>query len=176
MRKFLLTAALGGLAMVLPAGARAQTATATVNVSATISAALTATTVENLNFGTAIPAAAATITVAPGSAPAGTGQTLGAVEIAHNSNFSTAVSGTTAMTGPGGTLTVTYNCAYSATATGAVIGSTTACGSMANRAVTTPGTTQTTYLQVGGALTIPASPVAGTYTGDISFLFTAVTS
>lgn len=179
MRRFHIAAA-ALVTMVTAASASAQTATGSVSVSARVNAVLTATNVSNLNFGTAISPSAGTVTVATGAAPSGTGQTLGAISISHNSDFSTAVTSAPATLDQGANqLSVSFSCAYSTSATGAIVaGSGAACASMGNRSVTTLGTTQTTFLQVGGSLTIPASPTPGTYTAAsaLSFTFTAVTS
>ena len=178
MKKTALTLALAAAAAALAPSAQAQTATGTVNVSARINAILTATVVENLNFGTAIAPNAGTVSVATGTAPSGVGQTLGAIQISHNSDFSTAVtSASTNLTNGTDNLPVAFNCAYSTSASGAVAtGSAALCSAMPNRASATLGTTQTTYLQVGGNLTVPAGVQPGTYTGSISFLLTAITS
>lgn len=160
--------------------ASAQTATGSVTASARVNAVLTATNVANLNFGTAISPSAGSVVIATGAAPSGTGQTLGAISISHNSDFSTAVTGAPTTLDQGlNQLPVSFACAYSTSATGAIVaGSGAACSAMGNRSVTTLGTTQTTFLQVGGTLTVPANPAPGTYTGAsaIAFLFTAVTS
>ena len=179
MRIVRLAAAL--IAVAATAGSvSAQTATGSVTASATVGAVLSATNSANLNFGTGISPTAGSGVIGTGAAPSGTGQTLGAISISHNSNFSTTVTGApTTLDNGANTLSVSFSCAYSTSASGAIVsGSGAACASMGNRTVTTPGTTETTFLQVGGTLTVPANPAPGTYTGAtaISFLFTAVTS
>ncbi|HEX6559531.1 MAG TPA: DUF4402 domain-containing protein [Longimicrobiales bacterium] len=145
-----------------------------------MNAILTATTSANLNFGTAISPSVGSVTIATGAAPSATGQTLGAISLSHNSDFSTAVtSAPTYLQQGADQLPVTFACAYSTSATGAIVaGSGAACSAMPNRTVTTLGTTQTTVLQVGGTLTVPAGVAPGTYTAPsaISFLFTAITT
>jgi hypothetical protein len=179
MRKIQLAVAVMALAASATA-ASAQTATGSVTASARVDAVLSATNNANLNFGTAISPTAGSVTIATGAAPSGTGQVLGSISVSHNSDFSTAVtSAPTTLDNGANQLTVSFACAYSTSATGAIVaGSGAACASMGNRSVTTLGTTQTTFLQVGGTLTVPANPAPGTYTGAsaIAFLFTAVTS
>jgi hypothetical protein len=179
MRKIHLAAAAVALALAANT-ASAQTATGSVSVTARVDAVLTATTTSNLHFGTAISPTAGSVTISTGAAPAGTGQTLGAISISHNSDFSTAVSSAPTYLQQGtDQLPVTFACAYSASATGAIVaGSGAACNVMPNRTVTTLGTTQTTFLQVGGTLTVPAGVIPGTYTAPsaLSFTFTAITS
>lgn len=179
MRKIHLAAAAIALATGVST-ASAQTATGSVTVSARVDAVLTATTSANLNFGTAISPTAGSVTISTGAAPAGTGQVLGAISISHNSDFSTAVSSAPTYLQQGtDQLPVSFACAYSTSATGAIVsGSSAACNAMPNRTATTLGTTQTTFLQVGGTLTVPAGVAPGTYTAPsaISFLFTAITT
>ncbi len=174
MRKLILTTlALAVLAM----PAAAQTATGTVNASARINATLTVVAANPLNFGTAIAPVAATVSVPVGAAPGGTGQTLGSLQISHNTTFSVSTALPANLTHTSGaTMAVSFTCAYAATATGAITGSSFPCSTVPTSAIGTYGTTQTTYLQVGGDLTVVNNQLPGTYTGSVVFTLTAITT
>ncbi len=163
-----------GAALLVPAAGHAQSATGTVNASATVLAYLNVTNSGDLNFGS-IPAGSGA-TVTPGSAP-GAGQSLGAVRVDHNSDVSVSATLPTGLALAGQPdLPVSFQCGWSSSASGALIGAAGACGSMPNRTGSGNGTTITTYLQVGGTITPAATTnrVPGTYTGLLSFTFTAV--
>lgn len=166
MRKFMGVAV--GLLVLTAGSAAAQTSTGTVGASAQVQASIAASNPVALDFGS-LPPVPGDITVNTGVAG------VGSIQIAHNSAFSTTVqSASAALTAGGATdLPVVFNCAYATTAAGAIDGAETLCSAIGDRAVTTLGTSQTSFLQVGGVLTIPANVEPGTYNGSISFLFTA---
>ncbi len=173
MRKLILTTlALAVLAM----PAAAQQATGTVNASARINATLSVVAANPLNFGTSIAPVAATVSVPVGAAPGGTGQTLGSLQISHNTTFSVSTTLPANLTMGTNTMAVSFTCAYAATATGAITGSSFPCSAVPVSAIGTYGTTQTDYLQVGGDLTVSAGQLPGTYTGSVVFLLTAITT
>ncbi len=172
-----IVAVVAGALVALPAIAHAQTATGNVAASATVQSALSVAATNPLNFGTAISPAGGNVTIALGAAPTGTGQTLGSLQISHNSDFSVAATVPTTLVSGTNSLGVSFLCGYSLTATGALTSETAgaACTALPNRDITL-GTQTTTYLQVGGTLTVPTTAVAGTYTGTVGFTLTAVAS
>lgn len=173
-----IVAVVAGALVALPAMAQAQTATGNVAASATVQSALSVAATNPLNFGTAISAAGGNVTIALGAAPTGgTGQTLGSLQVSHNSDFSVAATVPTTLVSGTNSLGVSFLCGYSLTATGALTSETAgaACTALPNRDITL-GTQTTTYLQVGGTLTVPTTAVAGTYTGTVAFTLTAVAS
>ena len=160
-------------ALIAPAGLSAQTQSGTVNATARILAVLNVSHAGDLNFGDIVPGNGAS--VVPGSAPSGPGQALGALRIQHNSDFSVSASVPSHLTLGAEQVAVSFTCGYSASATGAVIGSTAPCASMPNRGTAASSTTSTEYLQVGGSIAAAetSSKTPGTYTGSLTFTFTA---
>ncbi len=159
---------------VSPLAVSAQSAAGTVDASATILAYLNVQNVANLDFGNIAAGSGATLT--PGVVP-GSG-TLGVLQINHNSEVSVSVSVPAALTmGAAPPLPVTFSCGYSLAAAGPLVGAAQACGAMSNRASTlNNGTTETTYIQVGGDILAAntTNRVPGTYTGSLVFTVTAV--
>lgn len=173
--KKLATAACAALVLSVPSIATAQTASGSVSVGATVQSSLSIAGTNALGFGTAIAPAGGTVTVSPGAAPSGTGQTLGSLEVAHNSDFSVTGPASITLTSGANSMSASLSCGYSATATGALIGTAAACNALGNRDITL-GTATTTFLQVGGTLTVGAGQAAGVYSGSASFTLTAIAS
>src|SRR5690606_32486463 len=105
----------------------------------------------DLDFGVITPGAAAS--VLPGGPPAG-GQTLGALQVDHNSDVmvSAVVPAALLHTVSGNALPVSFSCGYSTSATGALLGSASACDALGAIAHPDDGSPATTYLQVGGSI------------------------
>lgn len=164
---------LAGAAAFHVQGVAAQSATGSVAASATVLAYLNVTKVDDLGFGQINPGAAATLT--PGGSVA-TGQKMGVLKIDHNSDVivTAAVPTVLKLTGAPD-LPVSFNCGYSAAASGALSGSAAACNALPNRAGNGNGSTKTSYVQVGGAITAAntTNRMPGTYTGSVVFTVTA---
>jgi len=175
MRKAALMMVLAAVsAAALPVGLKAQTANGSVSATAIVEANLTVSVAENLHFGSIQPTMGST--VSPGGPPAGAGQTLGALQVDHNSDVSVSAVVPATLTHTGGsTLPVTFSCGYSASATGALIGAAAACNTLPDVAHPDDGTPVTTFLQVGGSINgaDTAAAVPGTYTGNVVFTLTA---
>jgi hypothetical protein len=167
----------GGLvlaaALIVPAGLSAQTQSGTVNATARILAVLDVTNADDLDFGDIVPGNGAS--VLPGSAPGGAGQTLGALRIEHNSDFTVSATVPANLSLGAETLAVTFTCGYSASATGAVVGGTSDCGSVANPGTAASASTTVTFLQVGGTIAAAetSGKTPGNYTGSMTFTFTS---
>lgn len=176
MKKIAALAA-AAILMAAPSLAHAQTASGSVSVGATVQSSLTVAASNPLNFGTAIAPSAGSVTVNVGAAPAGTGQTLGSLEVSHNSDFSVSGPASITLTSGANSMSASLTCGYSDTATGALLTGTSsaACNALPNRDITL-GTQTTTFLQVGGTLTVGAGQAAGTYSGSASFTLTAIAS
>jgi hypothetical protein len=161
-----------GLALAFaPMAVQAQSTTATVTASAVIAANLTVTPVNNLFFGTLAQGDAATVSVgAAATAP----QTLGEFQITHNSDVSVSVTPPASLAGPGGsTIPLTFECGYATTSGGAA--TPVANCALGNTGITTPGTDQDTFVQVGGAIAGADTNVqAGTYSAVLTFNLTAI--
>lgn len=178
MRKIL--PVLVALGMMMPATAQAQTDGATMSATATIEAFLSVSKVSDVAFGTI--AAAASALLSPGGAP-GTGQTLGVLQMVHNSTVDVDVAlpagGLTHTTnGAAPNLPVTFTCGYSTLAAGALDGTAVACGSLADRAANGDGTNATSFIQVGGSISSgdTTNRLPGLYSGDLVFTVTSVIS
>jgi len=164
-------AATGSFAMAQ--NAQAQTAQGTVNASATVLAYLNVTKVDDVAFGQINPGSAATLT--PGAA-VGAGQSLGVLQIDHNSDVIVTASVPTVLTLTGvPDLPVSFTCGYATAASGALDGGSSACNAMANRTGNGDGSTKTSYIQIGGAILAAdtSNRMPGTYTGSLVFTITA---
>jgi hypothetical protein len=175
MKKLALS--LAALSLVAAPALSAQTATATVNASATVEASLTAATTHPLKFGTLAMGASSTLASSGGSQAALSGLAsagLGQIQVSHNSNVSVTATIPTVLTNSVTSTTLGFS-ATCATATSSG-GSGTDTGGCASFGLTagTPGTTQSTFVLVGGTVTGSAAAGVGTFTGDLVFTFTAV--
>ena len=153
--------------------AQAQSATGTVNASATVLAYLDVTKVDDVAFGPINPGSAATLT--PGGA-VGAGQSLGVLQIDHNSDVVVSAAVPTVLTLTGAPdLPVSFTCGYAPAASGALDGASSACDGMANRAGNGNGSTKTSYIQIGGTIAAAdtSNRMPGTYTGSLVFTITA---
>ena len=160
-------------ALVAPAAVSAQSQSGSVNATARILAVLDVTNSADLDFGEIVPGNGAS--VQPGSAPSGSGQTLGALRIEHNSDFTVSATVPSYLALGSEQVAVSFQCGYSASASGAVIGSTSACGSMPNPGALASPTATVTFLQVGGSIAAAetSGKTPGDYTGNLTFTFTA---
>lgn len=168
--------AVAGLALVAaPAVAAAQSAT--VTASATVQASLTASTTNQLKFGTldmgtssTLASSGATQAALSGVSTAGLGQ----IHVQHNSNVnvSAVVPATLTNSATSQTLGFAATCATAATSGGAGT-DTGGCGTFAFAAAS-PGTVQSTYVLVGGTVTGDATAGIGTFEADLVFTFSAV--
>jgi hypothetical protein len=177
MKKLSLTLAALAIAA-LPAVASAQTASATVNASATIVADLTASTTNQLKFGTLALGTSSTLASTGASQSALSGLTtagLGQVRINHNSNVAATAVIPAVLTNSvsGSTLGFSATCATATTSGGAGTAVTGGCTSFSLGAAA-PGTVQSTYLLVGGTVTGSAAAGIGTFAADLEFTFNAV--
>ncbi len=163
------------LALVLafaPVAVQAQSTTATVDATATILANLTVGAVTDLDFGDITPGTG--VAVPPGGTVP-TGATRGEFQITHNSDVRVDITTVpTVLTGPGGTtIAVTFSCGYSTTSGGTTTPTT--CGALGLTGITTPGTDQNTFVQIGGTIAAGATSVrAGDYTAALTFDVSAV--
>lgn len=168
-------AALLSLGLLLaPHVVQAQTTGGTVTATAVVPSALTVVNVSDLHFGQLTGGAGATIV--PGTAPVGPGQTMGELEVTHNSDFSVSVTPPAALvhtTTPAQTITLIFECGYSATSGGPVT-LTQLCGSLSNPTHAGDGTTEVTYLQVGGTIATTSGAIPGVYQAPLIFTMTAV--
>ena len=155
-----------------PLAVSAQSAAGTVDASATILAYLNVQNVADLDFGNIAAGSGATLT--PGLVPAS--GTLGVLQIDHNSEVNVSVSAPAALTLGLNSVPVTFDCGYSLAPSGVLVSAAQSCSAMSNRTATVNGTTQTTYIQVGGdilaANTLNKAP--GTYIGSLVFTVTAI--
>lgn len=177
MKKLSLTLAALAVAA-LPAVASAQTASATVNASATVVADLTATTTNQLKFGTLALGSSSTLASAGASQAALSGLTtagLGQVRVNHNSNVAATATVPAVLTNAvsGSTLGFAATCATATTSGGAGTAVTGGCASFSLNAAAA-GTPQSTYVLVGGTITGSAAAGIGTFTGDVVLNFNAV--
>ena len=174
MKKSIIIWSLAAAAMCLTSeGASAQSATGTVSASATVLAYLDVTKVDDVAFGQINPGSGATLT--PG-ASVGAGQSLGVLKIDHNSDVIVSASVPSALKLTGAPdLPVSFSCGYSASASGSLDSGAAGCNAMANRTGNGDGTTKTSYIQIGGAITSANTTdrVPGTYTGSVVFTITA---
>ena len=160
-----------------PAAVSAQTATATVNASATVEASLTAATTHQLKFGTLAMGASSTLASSGGSQASLSGLAtagLGQIQVGHNSNVSVTATVPAVLTNSvtGTTLAFSATCA-TASSSGGSGTDTGGCASFSFNAGT-PGTTQNTFVLVGGTVTGSAAAGVGTFSGDLEFTFTAI--
>lgn len=175
MKKLALTAA--ALALFgAPAALSAQTASADVTASARVEASLTAATTHQLKFGTLAMGSNSTLASSGGTQAALSGLTtagLGQVQVSHNSNVGVTATVPTTLTNSvsGQSLAFAATCARAATSGGAGT-AVTDCSSFSITAGT-PGTTQNTYVLVGGTVTGSAAAGVGDFSGTIAFTFTA---
>lgn len=174
MKKLALTAAAFAL-LGAPAALSAQ-ASADVTASARVEASLTAATTHQLKFGTLAMGSNSTLASSGASQASLSGLTtagLGQVQVQHNSNVGVTATVPAVLTNSvsGNTLAFAATCATASTSggTGAAIAD---CSSFSFNAAT-PGTTQSTYVLVGGTVTGDAAAGIGDFTGTISFTFTA---
>jgi hypothetical protein len=168
MRSKIFTAA-AVMALVLPAVAQAQTAT--VTATAIVQATISASTTNQLNFGTLMMGASSEINSGHALASAGAAG-RGQVHVQHNSNVNVSTSFPLVLTRTGGaTLAFAPTCATSNTS-GAAGTAVPDCTNFSFTAAT-PGTQQSTYILVGGTVTGNAAAGVGTFTGDVIFTLTA---
>jgi hypothetical protein len=170
MRSKLFTAA-AVLALVVPAVAQAQTAT--VTASATVQASLTATTTNQLNFGTLTMGQTSiigTTDALPLSAPGVAGR--GQVHVQHNSNVNVTGTFPLSLLRADGLASLAFvpSCGTSSASGGSATGGT--CSSFALTAAA-PGTVQSTYILVGGTVTGSGAAGVGTFSGDVVFTLTS---
>jgi len=157
--------------------AHAQTAAATVNASATVEASLTAATTHQLKFGTLAMGSSSTLASSGASQASLSGLTtagLGQIQVSHNSNVSVTATVPAALTNSvtGTTLGFAATCA-TASSSGGTGTDTGGCASFSFNAGA-PGTTQSTFVLIGGTVTGNAAAGVGTFSGDVEFTFTAV--
>jgi hypothetical protein len=153
--------------------ASAQSATGTVSASATVLAYLDVTKVDDVAFGQINPGSGATLT--PGGS-VGAGQSIGVLKIDHNSDVIVSASVPSALTLSGAPdLPVAFSCGYSSASSGALDSGASGCNAMANRTGNGDGTTKTSYIQIGGAISSgdTTNRIPGTYTGSVVFTITA---
>jgi hypothetical protein len=165
MKRALLTCGTLAVAFMLPTLAHGQS---TVNVSATVNPIITPGTITHMSFGAANPGAE--VIISPLATPSQ--GTRGELPVTHNTPFqvSAVVTPLTNGTTP---IAATYHCAYTTTSGGTVgqdaTTATTLCTALPNRTTNTG----TTYIMIGGTVTIPAGAAAGAYNGSIAFTITA---
>jgi hypothetical protein len=167
--------ALAGLALVAaPVVAAAQSAT--VSASATVQASLTAATTNQLKFGTLDMDASSTLASSGGAQAALSGGSagLGQIHVQHNSNVnvSAVIPGVLTNSVTSQTLGFSATCALATTSGGAGT-DTGGCGTF-GFTVGTPGTSQSTFVLVGGTVEGDAAAGLGTFEADLVFTFTAV--
>lgn len=155
---------------------QAQTASADVTASARVEASLTAATTHQLKFGTLAMGSNSTLASSGGSQAALSGLTtagLGQVQVSHNSNVGVTATVPTVLTNSvsGNTLAFAASCATASSSggTGTAVAD---CSSFSFNAAT-PGTTQSTYVLVGGTVTGSSAAGVGDFSGTIQFTFTA---
>jgi hypothetical protein len=177
MKKLCLAAAAVAL-FAAPAAVNAQIggASADVTASARVEASLTAATTHQLKFGTLAMGSNSTLASAGASQASLSGLTtagLGQVQVQHNSNVGVTATIPTVLTNSvsGSTLGFAASCGTAATSGGTAT-AVTDCSSFGLSAAT-PGTTQSTYVLVGGTVTGSAAAGIGDFTGTVSFTFTA---
>lgn len=175
MKKLALS--LAALSLVAAPALSAQTATATVNASATVEASLTAATTHALKFGTLAMGASSTLASSGGSQASLSGLAtagLGQIQVSHNSNVSVTAVIPAVLTNSVTSTTLAFSatCA-TATSSGGTGTDTGGCASFSFNAGT-PGTTQSTFVLIGGTVTGSAAAGVGTFSGDLEFTFTAI--
>ena len=174
MKKSLLLLSLATVATLAATNdAAAQSATGTVSASATVLAYLNVSNQSDLALGEINPGSAASVT--PGSA-VGAGQSMGVLKIDHNSDVIVSAAVPAALTMAGAPdLPVSFTCGYATAASGALDGAAAGCNALANRTGNGDGSTTTSYIQMGGAVTAANTTdrMPGTYTGSIVFTITA---
>lgn len=159
--------ALAGAALVFgalsSAQAQATPATASIPAQAVVQTALTAATVQGLDFGSTFGGIARTVLP--------TDVTSGEVAFTGGSNAEITITFTAlpaTLTGPGTPIPLTYGANAAATnAAGTRAGATTFDPSVA-RTVRLNNTTGLLSLYLGGTVTPPANQAAGTYTGTVN--------
>jgi hypothetical protein len=174
MKKLCLTAAAVAL-FAAPAALNAQ-ASADVTASARVEASLTAATTHQLKFGTLAMGSNSTLASAGASQASLSGLTtagLGQVHVQHNSNVGVTASVPTVLTNSatGNTLGFAASCGTAATSGGTAT-AVASCNTFSINAAA-PGTTQSTYVLVGGTVTGSAAAGIGDFTGTVAFTFTA---
>lgn len=175
MKKLCLTAAAVAL-LGAPAALSAQTATADVTASARVEASLTAATTHQLKFGTLAMGSNSTLASSGASQAALSGLTtagLGQVQVTHNSNVGVTATVPAVLTNgtTGNTLGFAATCGTASTSGGAATA--VADCSAFSFAAAAPGTSQSTYVLVGGTVTGDAAAGVGDFTGTVQFTFTA---
>jgi hypothetical protein len=172
MRNRLFTAA-AIMALVVPTVIQAQTAT--VTASATVQASLSATTTNNLNFGTLdINAHRSILPSDPLSVNGLAGR--GQVHVQHNSNVSVMASVPSVLTNSatGKTLGFSATCALSDTSGAEGTAVPGGCGPNAfTFTAPSPGTLGSTYILVGGAVTGASDSGIGLFAGNVVFTLTS---
>lgn len=177
-KTFFAVAVVGAALAVAPGAASAQlsTASATVNASAFVQANLSATTTNQLRFGELQSGATSTLTSSGATQSALSTSTtagLGQVQVTHNSKVNVTATLPTALSNGTATLSFSANCA-SATTSGGAGTAITNCSSF-SVAPTAVGTSQSTYLLIGGTFNSAgaAATAFGTYQANITFNFAA---
>jgi hypothetical protein len=161
-----------GLAMAFaPIAAQGQLV-ANVNATATILATVNVGTPTDLDFGGLTPGTGIAVPVG-GVVPGGT--TRGEFAITHDSDVLVDIAVVpTQLTGPLTTIdNVLFQCGYSATPGGAATSGD--CDALGNAGITAVGTSETTYVQIGGTVNAADTSVPpGIYTTTLVFTITPV--
>lgn len=153
----LYTSGVVAVAMMMQAGV-AQAQSANITASATVAAAVTASNVQNLSFGTVIPTFVRTIATTD-AANAGIVKIAGGV----NAEVSITLGNLVNLSGPA-VLTTSYAAGYSLTQTGSQTAFTPASGATTRL----DATTGNLYIFLGGSVSPTAGQAAGSYSNTVS--------
>ncbi|MDP9349869.1 MAG: hypothetical protein M3P24_12135 [Gemmatimonadota bacterium] len=176
MKKFLLSLAALGI-VAIPATGHAQSSTtpqtATISASANVASVVSVSGTQNLRFGSGaaneglLPGATYTVNVSTG-----VGGTRGRATVEHNTPVTVSITKTADLVNSDATLgaaDMPFSVTCGDTDSGLTAVSTTGWGTCSKTVALTSGKKTTSYLVVGGSLTVPADQAAGSYTGQVTF-------
>lgn len=155
--KNMLKAALVLAALAATAQQAQAQASSNVTATATVAAALSATTTQNLAFGTVIPGFNKTVTAANGGIVLFSGGAGAEVSVSFTALPANLTSGSN-------NLPITYTAGWTQTSGGALTSFTPSSGATANL----HATSGELYVHVGGTVAPAGAQAAGTYTGTIT--------
>lgn len=176
MKRLILSLAVVG-AVAMPSVVRAQSSTtpqtATISATANVASVVAVSGTQNLVFGTGaandglLPGSTYTVNVSTG-----VGGTRGRASVEHNTPVTVTVTKSADLVHSDGTVgaaDMPFSVTCGDTDSGLTAVSTTGWGTCSKVVGLTSGKKTTSYLVVGGSLTIPADQAAGSYTGQVTF-------